>query len=409
MKNLDKNSLSDNILLYLYLYEQFNKLQIDFSEKQIRDIVAQLSNPNHIGVRYVLEDSQIENSKFKTKEDASKKIAEVIDNIKFRFEKFMKNNKDLMDVKLIKLADKFAIDRVKELHLEVPKHFTSLQEEHKAVKTSINEIWGYALDILDILISSSVECITNLNAKKSMHKEENQELYDALSRLHGRACQVSYETLTLLRAGYADGAYARSRTLYETLLISYFLTDNGNEAAKRYLDFNIINSKNEAGQFNEYAEILGEKPISSVKLEQLEKQENILLEEYGSDFNKGDYGWASLFLNKKRPSFKDIEEATDFTHMRPHYKSASNSIHAGSSSLYSQLSLPNEYSEQILMGPSNYGIGTPCYLTANFINMITANLMINESQTFEDQIQGLYLSKLRLSIEEYLEEVERNY
>lgn len=403
------NSISNNLLLYLYLHEQFSKLKINFSERELTNLVSQLSNSEHGNIKFHIHNEQISSSKYKTNEEASKKVGEVLDNIKIGFQKFIIKNKDVIDVKTIKLADKFASDRFQSLNFHLPEQFISLKEEHQAVQSSIEEIWGYAIDLLDILVSTSLEMATKFDISKLADYDSNKELYDALFRLHGRACQISYEILALLRSGYADGAYARCRTLYETLLISYFLTDNGNEAARRYLDFNIINTKNEAVQFNEYAEVLGETPISNERLEQLKNKENELLKEYGEQFNKGDFGWAADFLNKKRPSFKDIEEATDFTHMRPHYKSASNNIHAGSSSLYSQLSLPSEYSKQILMGPSNYGIGKPCYLAANFINMITANLIICEKQCFEDQIEGIFLSKLRLAIEKYLGEVEKNY
>jgi hypothetical protein len=45
--------------------------------------------------------------------------------------------------------------------------------------------------------------------------EDKSYEYSALVRLHARACQIAQEILTLVRAGYADGAMARWRALFE--------------------------------------------------------------------------------------------------------------------------------------------------------------------------------------------------
>jgi len=120
---------------------------------------------------------------------------------------------------------------------------------------------------------------------------------------------------------------------------------------------------------------------------------------------KGDYGWASSFLNKKGVSFRDIEEKVDFSHMRPYYKVASGKIHTGSSSLYSHIALPFEGNSKILTGASGYGIDVPCRLTSYYLTMMTSNLLLNQSQSLEQLIYGQLLGKLRDDIIETLDAI----
>lgn len=66
--------------------------------------------------------------------------------------------------------------------------------------------------------------------------ENKQYRYLALRQLHARSCQVYLEILTLIKAGFADGAYARWRSLYELSVIAEFIGKNGEEVAKAYYE-----------------------------------------------------------------------------------------------------------------------------------------------------------------------------
>ena len=205
---------------------------------------------------------------------------------------------------------------------------------------------------------------------------------------------IGYEILTLLRSGFADGAYARFRTLYETVVIGNFIFDNGNDAATRYLDFSIIDDLKKAEIFNEYTSVLNEEQVSSKEISSLKEEKLKLIEKYGENFAKGDYGWVSSLLNKKRVTFRDIEERIDFSHMRPYYKLASSNIHTSSSSLYSHIALPSKDNSKILTGASGYGIDIPCRLASHYLVMMTGNLLLNQSQTLVQIIYGQLLRKL---------------
>lgn len=408
MKKLLNLENSDDKILFLYLNNEFEKLNIKLNEQQLDDLVKQSSISNIKSISYELTDEQLLHTKYSKEEDAKNDIARIFKIEDNRLENFMNNTDNEFSQNLKNLANRLANKRLEVIYKEIPEYFTRLRNGNISVAQNIDDIWGHSLDLLELLINTAVEITSNFDTSKLDNYTENIDLYDALQRLQGRACLISNEILTLLRAGFADGAYARCRTLYETMVISSFLSDNGNETAKRYLDYSIVNDLKEAEDFNKHAEILGKEKINDAKFSELSNEVEKLKEEYGKSYAEGDYNWALNVIKPKRKNiaFWEIEKNIRFEHMKPFYKSASNNIHTGSSSLYFHRGLHGEEADKILMGPSSYGVETPCDLASHCICITTSNLLLTTTQTLEQQIQGLLLSKIREDLEESLFQIE---
>ncbi len=96
----------------------------------------------------------------------------------------------------------------------------------------VNKNWGKPLDLLEALISVSLEAGQDFHEKFGpIAAQENNIVFDVLTRLHARGCQVSSEILILLRNGLADGAHARWRTLHEICVEAQFIALYGNDVA----------------------------------------------------------------------------------------------------------------------------------------------------------------------------------
>ena len=61
-------------------------------------------------------------------------------------------------------------------------------------------------------------------------------IYHALRNIHARSMQVFLEILTLNKNGFADGAYARWRSLYELSITASFIKKYGEDVAKAFLE-----------------------------------------------------------------------------------------------------------------------------------------------------------------------------
>lgn len=73
--------------------------------------------------------------------------------------------------------------------------------------------------------------------------QEKQFTFLALQHIHGRACQEFLEILTLMKEGFADGAYARWRSMYELCCIADFIKEHGELIAKQYYDHSEIEGR----------------------------------------------------------------------------------------------------------------------------------------------------------------------
>ena len=404
MKKLQELQEQDDIFLYIYIDEEFSKLDIYLTEEQLDGFVSQIKNEQN-NLTLDLSKEQLLKAGYDTEEDVLFDISKQINDTDQKIYKFIEDMKNDDGSKILKLADRLATYKLNSIYEEVPQYFFNQRDRHEKVLDNVNENWGQALDLFELLIVIIQEIGENLDVTRLNNYDDNQDLYDALRRLHGRSCLIGYEILTLLRSGFADGAYARFRTLYETVIIGNFISDNENEVATKYLDFSLINDLKEVKLFNEYASVLNKTPVNEEEILKLEKIRQQLTEKHGENFTKGDYGWASSFLDKKRVTFRDIEEKIDFSYMRPHYKSASGNIHTGSSSLYSHIALPSEDNSKILTGASGYGIDVPCRLASYYLAMMTSNLLLNQSQSLEQIIYGQLLARLRDDIIEALEAI----
>jgi hypothetical protein len=155
------------------------------------------------------------------------------------------------------LSDIELQDRINSI-IEKYSSFCSKDESEKIIETASNKLqnhheemddfyvkletrWGKPIDLLEIFWLLSIEYGQKFTDEYHTAASENSDLvFLTMKMLHGRACLITGEIVTLLRNGFPDGAMARWRTLYEILVISDFIKKNGNDTAQRYLEFEKI-------------------------------------------------------------------------------------------------------------------------------------------------------------------------
>ena len=253
------------------------------------------------------------------------------------------------------------------------------------VENDIQYIWGRSLTMLEVLIEISYEARVELERVSTPDIMKDELLLRALLLLHARGRLISSEILHLLKGGYADGAYARWRTLYETAITARFIIDpkwiNGREElAERYLYHqNIMKLKKAKGYQKHCAEIEAE-PISKDEMNILEAEKERLCIRFGSKYNKK-YGWAEQVLGDTfQERFDILEKAIGYEHMRPYFATSSNLIHAGAWGESFHLGMPPELdslpdTERILLGSSVYGLTLPLHATSIYLELLTSSML----------------------------------
>ena len=294
-------------------------------------------------------------------------------------------------------AGKRLTDHIEESHLELfntlvegavqrvlrkpDDRLLALSNERVAFLRRLQHEWRDAFRLLDILIAlcSEIGDARNEWLRARRNRSKDMVIVDVITRLHARGLQVAQEVQVLLRAGFSDGALARWRTIHELSVTASFIASRGPTVATRFVDHLDIDSAKSARQLTSFASALGFRPIPKKELARLSRLELELKNRYGAPFLE-DYGWAADTLQNKRPTFAAIEQAVDLDHLRPYFRLASNTVHAGAKGTYYRIGL-TEQNEVILAGATNYGLEDPAQLVALSLAQLSTVLLSLHSNT----------------------------
>jgi hypothetical protein len=273
-------------------------------------------------------------------------------------------------------------------------------------RARLEERWGDGFDLLRMLLAISREI--GEDAQKRFRKsraKKNLILRSLLLRLHARACQVMAEIITLMENGFADGAMARWRTLYEIGVVATVIVDAGERLAERYVDHDAVESKAALDEHDRCYGQLDYKYTAARHRKRILRAYDAAILKYGKEFGST-YGWAVEYLGLKRPTFRDLEAVVQRSMMRPYYKLASDNVHAGTKGLFYRLGQLSDQSF-IIAGASNFGFADPGQNTAFTITQITHLLYAQRKSTLETSIEIQTLILLRDQIVRALGRADR--
>ena len=267
------------------------------------------------------------------------------------------------------------------------------RKSRRRFEAKLMKHWKKPLQLLELFIELAREAGIDFNEEFRAEAIATKDaVFEALIRLHARACQTSSEILTLLQAGYADGAHARWRSLHEISVVCSFIQQYGQEIAERYLNHEVMQRYRLAESYQKHHKEIGYPQMSSEGLEEVKSRRDQLVGKYGKNFEK-DYGWAESVLGGVNPSIREIEAHANMDHLRPFYKMASDNEHPTAHGLYFKLGLSQWNRNTLLAGPSNLGLADPGHSTAISLNVVASVLLLTKS-TMDCVVVAKVLSRL---------------
>lgn len=262
-------------------------------------------------------------------------------------------------------------------------------EEHEDIERIFNDRlykkWKKPLDLLRLHIISSSE-IGKEKIEKFGKKYRNRRITNvkekSLIHINARCIQIAYEIFTLIKNGYADGANARWRTLFELMVIFVVIANNHDEFAKRYLEHQNVKKYKQSLLLKDYHKRLGES-FSNVNHAKLQTEYTRLIGLYGKNFAK-DYGWIpNTYLTDC--NFKSLVKKISIDHYLPYYDESHNQVHGGSKGFYRMGLIHQQQKNVILAGPTDYGLADPIQNTVYCLNVINATYL-KSTDDFKDLI-----------------------
>lgn len=229
--------------------------------------------------------------------------------------------------------------------------------------------WRKAFDLLETIWVCCEEVGSGFNDfNRPAAIEAQDHVFEAMTYLHAKALLVTSEIICLLKGGFADGALARWRTLYENNVIAYLIRQEGQDLALRY----VAHSRVQAWQ---RAQLTPEEKAEISR--DLEEQAEYAISKFG-DGIKSRYGWASNLLGKKHPTFKDLAAKCGHEGGGGFYEFASQHIHFNHRMFDELLANCESEKDVLIVGPSNSGMVMPMTMAAISISEATSLLLLHK-------------------------------
>jgi len=272
---------------------------------------------------------------------------------------------------------------LEKLKSKVLNNLEASREIEMEFETAVYRTWKKPLDLMALLLNICLEVASELDAGyggKPLMKQSCVQA--ALASQQANACLVFNEILHLLKSGFPSGAHLHWKTLHETACVSYFISHHGEEIAKRFLDYEVVENYFQAEAIYEHQQKMDCTYLSEGDFKALRKKFASMKRKYGSDFVKKSnypYGWIPRTVLKTR-SLREIEKAVKLDILRPYYDLASSNSYGGSRGLIFKLGfMGNENKSMVFpVGPSNYGLADPGRSAAISLGQITARRLLSE-------------------------------
>lgn len=285
-----------------------------------------------------------------------------------------------------------------------PAMLEAERHNREAFERYMRKTWGKALDTL-YMIGYGVAELADGFIREHGAAAGRDDVFVALVRLHERARRVFWEAHWLIAGGFPGGAAARARTLHELAVVSIVVGEHGrkpgSDLASRYLDHEVVGRRSQLKADLDSAGIRGDRPThkAAAELRQLTRDVRRLTRLHGTGFDRPN-GWATpltQLLDRRHdrvrdhaPSFRELEQLAELSHLRGDYVRMSAEVHAGADGL--ALNIDPIDGEESVIGPTTIGLGEPGRLAAISLHTATWALVAageDDDETSIDNGVGL--------------------
>ncbi len=358
----------------LVIKQRCSDLGVHLSQAQLASVQRQLRELKGGGFSIEIPDEQWRGAGFTSETEAERALNDAIKDLLPDMERLVSKLEVSIPSLFAETTEQLALSMLKTLKRSARGMLRDRRAFHAAFEANLYHVWGGALDALETHLAIAFEVGENFNREfRPIAARSSDFVFEVLTRLHARSCQIAAEVISLLLAGHADGAMARWRSLHEISVVCSFVSKHGKEVAERYLLHECIESCKAAAQYQQYCARIRYEPFTDEEIAAMERDRANLIKRFGKAYGK-EYGWAAEALSIKEPRFNDIERAVNLDHLRPYYRMASHKVHANPKGAFFSLGL-RETKNILLAGPSNVGLSDPGHLTAISLTQVTTTLL----------------------------------
>jgi hypothetical protein len=260
--------------------------------------------------------------------------------------------------------DKFALD----INTCAKEKMSAFEEYYKKTIDKSNN-YGEKIKEANIndlynLIGIIDTCIDTYVMMEYSKKDTNK--YFACIGLLSNSIKILYEINSLALNGFADGAFARWRSLYENFIIIKLLIKLDEETSNLFIKYQTVIKAKRIKDFNKLSTFDANEDLHII-INEYEELKTKYTEEF-TLFN----GWLyKKFPKKEDRAFTKLSEYVGNSEWLFPYRMACDYMHCNSFSAFESIGKVNG---QFPMGPSENGLAFPIGLTINIAIYICVNL-----------------------------------
>lgn len=284
------------------------------------------------------------------------------------------------------------------------KNLKAIRNDTRKFEKRNQNRWAPAIDHLEGLYNWAIEiCDVHhqyLVDVEGRNSAINNPMNQVLGHVVGKGLVAVGEIIVLIKAGYADGAFARWRSLHELAVTAQYVAKSGETEANLYLASFAFQARRALRQTIELSGI--EQVPDSEKSEADAHCETAQILIGRKIANDRDGEWPKIAGFN---SFYDLEKSLKLDLFRPVYKLASSYIHSGPQDLQSFLGNQESQTPTMLVGPSSSGMVVPLvYTSLSLVYLISS--LLSRHQKVDFNILTLAFSELAFEMNALAEDVE---
>lgn len=190
--------------------KRLEELGIEITKSQLAEIKRQFAHSKNAVFHFEFEDNQVFNAGFEFKDQLESALKNIFNELTTDLEDFSKNFCEELPSIVMESTDKLSQGILKDLKKDSKRMLKDRAADFFSFESNLHNVYSEAFDLLEMLIAISLEAGDSFNNDlRNEASSANDYVFEVLTRLHARACQIAYEILILLKSGLADGAHAR--------------------------------------------------------------------------------------------------------------------------------------------------------------------------------------------------------
>ncbi|MEU7921752.1 DUF5677 domain-containing protein [Micromonospora zamorensis] len=302
---------------------------------------------------------------------------------------------------LQRALDEGSAEAIEAFRRAIPAYAAQRQRETESFEQRLLDRWRVPLDGYLALVGLAIDFWERVGQTSRTGAAEQQDhAFFALDDICARACRVAHAVHHLLIGGFPLDALARARTIHELAVAACLIQESADDEdnrdlAERFRLHGHVSAYADALVYQENAEGLGYEPFEVEHVERMRITREELLTRFGRSY-RNEYGWASKLLDKDRPTFRDLEERANLSHLRGFYRWSSQEVHSGPRSL-SFNSIDFRGQEVQLVNRTNHYLADPAQIALIALMQCMSALLV---YSVTDPQELLYMTTMSHFVDE---------